>query len=67
MPLSAVHDAVKGAVGHAVDHAEAKGSSGHQETVREVGPHAWVMHAAVRNAAHVKACGGRCVQACTEA
>ena len=35
--LSAVHDAVKGAVGHAVDHAEAKSSSGHQETVREVG------------------------------
>lgn len=31
----AVHDAVKGAVGHAVDHAEAKASSGHQETVRE--------------------------------
>ena len=53
MPLSAVHDAVKGAVGHAVDHAEAKASGGHQETVREVGPHAQVVHAAVRDASHV--------------
>ena len=51
--MSAVHDAVKGAVGHAVDHAEAKASSGSQETVREVGPHVWLQHTAVRGAARV--------------